>query len=113
MAYDEKLTARIREALADVTPVEEKKMFSGVCFMVNDKMCVCSTKEGMLCRIGAANMDDALGKGGTEMIMRGRAMKDYTIVAHENIRTKKELSHWIELALSFNKEAKSSKKKGK
>jgi hypothetical protein len=31
--------------------VEEKKMFGGMCFMVNGKMCICIRNE-ILCRIG-------------------------------------------------------------
>lgn len=36
MAYNEKLSGRIREALAHLSKVEEKKMFGGLAFMVND-----------------------------------------------------------------------------
>ncbi len=38
MPYDETLANRIREAFADVPNVEEKKMFRGLTFMVNDKI---------------------------------------------------------------------------
>lgn len=41
MAYNEKLAGRIREMIALThKKVQEKKMFGGLCFMVNDKMCV-------------------------------------------------------------------------
>ncbi|XHR96834.1 hypothetical protein ACFJIV_09365 [Mucilaginibacter sp. UC70_90] len=40
MAYNEQMADRIREALMDLPAVEEKKMFQGVCFMVDDKLCV-------------------------------------------------------------------------
>ena len=40
MAYNEELADRVREALVDVPNVVEKKMFRGVTFMVNGKMCV-------------------------------------------------------------------------
>ena len=36
---NEKLTDRIRELLADVDKVEEKKMFSGLAFMADEKLC--------------------------------------------------------------------------
>jgi hypothetical protein len=38
MAYSENLVNGIREALADISNVEEKTMFQGLCFTVNDKM---------------------------------------------------------------------------
>jgi len=41
MAINEDLANRIRELLSDLPAVQEKKMFQGLCFMVNDKMCIC------------------------------------------------------------------------
>jgi TfoX/Sxy family transcriptional regulator of competence genes len=41
MAYNEKLTNRVREVLADIPKIKEKKMFSGITFMVNGKMYQC------------------------------------------------------------------------
>ncbi|MES1225339.1 MAG: RNA methyltransferase, partial [Bacteroidota bacterium] len=41
MAYNEKLADRVREIIAVAHKnVEEKAMFGGLCFMVNNKMCV-------------------------------------------------------------------------
>ena len=41
MAYNEKLAERTREIISvSHKKVEEKKMFGGLCFMVNGKMCV-------------------------------------------------------------------------
>jgi hypothetical protein len=41
MAYNEKLADRIREMIALThKKVQEKKMFGGLCFMVNDRMWV-------------------------------------------------------------------------
>jgi len=51
MAYNEQLTNRIREALAHLPKVEERKMFRGVTFMVNGKMCISAGNEEMMCRI--------------------------------------------------------------
>ncbi len=51
MAYNEKLADRIRERIADIPNVEEKFMFGGVCYMLNDKMCVGVVKDEMMCRI--------------------------------------------------------------
>lgn len=37
MAYNEQLLMRVREALVNAGPVEEKKMFRGLCFMLHGK----------------------------------------------------------------------------
>ena len=112
MACNEKLTARIREALAHLPKVEEKRMFRGVTFMVNDKMCITAGDDKIMCRIDPAIHEEAIKRKGCETVkMKGREYKGYVYVSEEGIKTKKDLAYWITLALDFNKLAKSSKKK--
>ena len=114
MAYNEKLADRIREALAHLPRVEEKKMFRGVTFMVNDKMCVCVSGDEMLCRFDPSQQDTVAEKRGfRSMIMKGREYKGYGYVSEEGFKSKKEFDYWIGLALEFNKIAKASRKKKK
>jgi TfoX/Sxy family transcriptional regulator of competence genes len=114
MAYNERLADRVREALADVPNVEEKKMFSGVAFMVNDKMCITVGPYEMMCRIGAKNAEKCLEDSSCrQTIMRGKVMKDFVHVADEGMRTQKDFDRWISLALAFNREAKQAPKKKK
>jgi hypothetical protein len=40
MTHNEALQSRVRAALARTRRVEEKKMFGGITFMVNGKMCI-------------------------------------------------------------------------
>jgi len=112
MAYNEKLTARIREALAHLQKVEEKRMFRGVTFMVNNKMCITAGDNKIMCRIDPAIHEEVIKRKGCETVkMKGREYKGYVYVSEEGIKTKKDLAYWITLALDFNKLAKSSKKK--
>jgi len=112
MAYNEKLTARIREALAHLPKVEEKRMFRGVTFMVDDKMCITAGDNKIMCRIDPAIHEEIIKRKGCETVkMKGREYKGYVYVSEEGIKTKKDLAYWITLALDFNKLAKSSKKK--
>ena len=64
MAFNETLSNRIREELADVPRFEEKLMFGGVCFMVNEKMCIGVVEDEMMCRIGPDAYEEALEKNG-------------------------------------------------
>lgn len=114
MAYNEKLANRIREALQDLPDVEEKKMFSGLAFLVNGKMCVNVSHDEMMCRIDPEKHEEALSKRGSRtMEMNGRSYIGYVKIAEEGLKTKKEFDYWINLALEFNSKAKSSKKKKK
>jgi TfoX/Sxy family transcriptional regulator of competence genes len=111
MAYNEQLTNRIRETLAHLPKVEEKKMFRGVTFMVNGKMCISAGNDEMMCRIGPDAFEAALEKPGCRpMIHNGRIIKGFVFVNEENIRSNKEFDYWIRLTLDFNRKSKSSAK---
>ena len=68
--YDEKLAARVREALADRTDVVEKKMFGGLCFMVNGSMCCGLTKSDFMVRVGPKQYEEALEPTRAEGVVR-------------------------------------------
>jgi TfoX/Sxy family transcriptional regulator of competence genes len=113
MSYNEKLADRVREIIALThDKVEEKKMFGGLCFMVNDKMCVGVEKERMMVRLDPAVYEEVLEKDGcTPMDFTGKVMKGYVFVDAAVLNTNKKLDYWVQLALDFNKKAKASKKK--
>ena len=113
MAYNEKLADRVREIIALTHKnVEEKKMFGGLCFMVNDKMCVGVETERLMVRLDPARYDEAMDKDGVSpMDFTGKVMKGYVFVDIDALKSKKELNYWVGLALEYNRIAKSSKKK--
>ena len=114
MAYDEQLANRIREYFSSHKNVEEKKMFGGLAFMVNDKMCVGVMKDEMMVRFDPEMYEKALRrKGAKAMEFSHKPMKGFLFVEPSGIDTKKDLLYWIELALSYNPKAKASKKKKK
>lgn len=114
MAYSEKLSDRIRESIAHLSKVEERYMFGGVCYMLNDKMCVGVVDDEMMCRIGPDAYEEALEKRGCrEMVFTGKPMRGYVYVSNEGMKSKKEFEYWIDLCVKFNKIAKASKKKKK
>jgi TfoX/Sxy family transcriptional regulator of competence genes len=110
MAYNENLAQRVREALETVPNVEEKKMFRGLTFMVNGKMCISVSGENLMCRVDPSLHDELMEKAGTrEMVMRGKTLKGYLYVAPEGFKTQKDFNYWIKLCLAFNPFAKASK----
>lgn len=115
MAYNEKLADRVREIIsASHKKIEEKAMFGGLCFMVNDKMCVGVEKERLMVRFDPAKTDEVMEKEGCKpMDFTGKIMKGYCFVGIDVLNTKKKLGYWVNLALEYNKVAKSSKKKKK
>ena len=113
MAYNEKLADRVREIIALTHKnVEEKRMFGGLCFMVNDKMCVGVEQERLMVRLDPSRYDEVMEKEGCKpMDFTGKVMKGYVFVDIDVLRTRKKLEYWIRLALEYNKIAKASRKK--
>jgi len=113
MAYNEKLADMTRELISQTHKnVKEKAMFGGLCFMVNDKMCVGVEKERLMVRFDPAKYDEVMEKEGCKpMDFTGKVMKGFAFVDIDVLKTKKKLEYWIKLALEYNKIAKASKKK--
>ena len=113
MAYNEKLADRVREIISLTHKnIEEKKMFGGLCFMVNDKMCIGVEQERLMVRLDPAIYDEVLEKEGAQpMDFTGKVMKGYVFVDIDAVNTKAKLNYWVQLALEYNKEAKASKKR--
>ncbi|HUR66450.1 MAG TPA: TfoX/Sxy family protein [Chitinophagaceae bacterium] len=113
MAFDEKIADRLREMISETHKIsEEKKMFGGLCFMVNDKMCIGVEKERLMIRFDPARSDEVMEKEGSHpMDFTGRVMKGYVFVDIDAVSTKKKLAYWVGLALEYNNIARSSKKK--
>ena len=119
MAYSESLAQQVREILATELPshvfeeeVEEKKMFGGLAFMVRGKMTVTvssRSQELVMVRIGKEMEKQVLPKNGASVtLMKGRLYHGYIDLDAEG---QKELSYWINLALSYNQELAQQDKK--
>jgi TfoX/Sxy family transcriptional regulator of competence genes len=115
MPFNEPLANHIREIISLThTSVEEKKMFGGLCFMVNGKMCVGVESERLMLRLNPEMYEELIEKKGVSpMDFTGKVMKGYVFVDIGVLDTKQKLNYWIQLALEFNKIAKASKKKSK
>ena len=113
MGYDTKLADRIREYLAGIPnlEIEEKKMFRGLTFMVNGKMCVNVSGENLMCRFDPSLLDEVAERNGYQsMIMNGKVYKGYCYISPEGIKANIDFEYFINLCLEFNKTAKASKK---
>ena len=113
MAYDEFLADRIRAILKEKqVSFDERKMMGGICYMVNDKMCLGIVRDNLMARIDPEIYDQALSKKGCrEMDFTGRPMKGFVFIEPEGIDMDRDLGYWIQLCLDYNPKARSSKNK--
>ena len=113
MPYDKSLADRVRSLLSrEQKNIEEKRMFGGLCFMVNGKMCVGVEKNRLMVRLDRAVYDKALQRTGCRpMDFTGRVMKGFVFVDSSALDSDTELEYWANLALKYNKIAKPSRKR--
>ncbi len=102
MAYSKSLVERIRHLVARRRGITEKKMFGGVCFLLNGNMLVGVWKDSLIARVGKDAYDAALqNEHVKEFDITGRAMKGWVMVAPDGIDSDYQLTHWIDQAAEF------------
>jgi TfoX/Sxy family transcriptional regulator of competence genes len=113
MSYNISLAERIRAFLStkpDIK-VEEKKMFGGLTFMVNGKMCVNVSADNLMCRFDPSFQHKVSGKKGFQvMVMKGREYQGYCYVNEKGYKLKKDFEYWLHLCLEYNDKAKQKRK---
>ncbi len=98
-------------------PYEAKKMFGGVCYMVNDKMCIGANTDKLtgyprlISRVGDDFYKEALTiPYASTFNLTGRPMKGFVFVSFDGLRTDEALTFWIQKCLDYNPLARKSKK---
>jgi TfoX N-terminal domain len=85
----------------DPLGAESKKMFGGVCFILNGNMVAGTSKRGLLVRTGK-EFDGAQGRDDCEVMdMTGRPMFGFWFV--KDTIDSKAFDFWMDAALAFNK----------
>jgi TfoX/Sxy family transcriptional regulator of competence genes len=108
MAYNQELTERTKEILTSGNhKVELKKMFGGICFMVNNKMLGGVVGDRLMIRHDPLRAEELLKKDGCRpMDFTGKPMKGMVFVDEAAVQTREQLEYWVEVGMEFNKEAK-------
>jgi TfoX/Sxy family transcriptional regulator of competence genes len=102
MSYSEPLAARIRQVLAGVSGVTEKKMFGGLAFLRDGSMFCGITQEDLMVRVGPDLHEQALAEPHVRpMDFTGRPMKGYVYVDPEGYRSNRQLEKWVRRGADF------------
>jgi TfoX/Sxy family transcriptional regulator of competence genes len=101
MAYDAELADRLRKALSRRDGVTEKRMFGGICFLLNGNMLGGVESNRFMFRVGKEQQADALAKpGASPMDFTGRPSAGMVWVEAEACEGR-ALSGWVKLAENF------------
>src|SRR5215831_13145723 len=98
MAFNEELAERIRQGLARRKNIEEKRMFSGVGFLLNGNLLVGVRKDSLLVRLGPEQSDEALKEAHvSEFKLTGQGtMKGWVVVSLAGVTGDDQLKGWIQ-----------------
>jgi TfoX/Sxy family transcriptional regulator of competence genes len=115
MAYNEILAERLRAQMdAKGIPYTEKKMFGGLCFLYEGKMCVGIVKDDLMSRVLDPDYEASLKQPHVrEMDFTGRTMKNFVFVEEPGWQDETALLRWIELGVAHAKVAAAKVKKKK
>jgi TfoX/Sxy family transcriptional regulator of competence genes len=104
MPYNRNIEASINKATQRWKGVGSKKMFGGVCCLLNGNMFCGVYKDFLILRLGekqaTAAMQEPLVKA---FDITGKPMKGWVMVTEEGFKTDGELISWLEEARSFVK----------
>jgi TfoX/Sxy family transcriptional regulator of competence genes len=101
VAYDQGLAQRVDEILSSNPLVTQKKMFGGLCFLLQGNM-LCGIQDKLMVRVGPDQYQECLNRFYTrEMDFTGKTMKGMIYVDPEGIEEDAALEDWIEKCLKF------------
>ena len=102
MAYSKSLVERIRHVVSRQRGITEKKMFGGVCFLLNGNLLVGVWENSLIARIGKDAYEAALQEDYVkEFDMTGKPMKGWVMVNPDGIDNDFQLTHWVDQATQF------------
>lgn len=104
MPYNEEIETRINKTVKNWKGVDAKKMFGGVCHLLNGNMFCGVYKDFLILRLGETVAEEAMGKPNVKAFdITGRPMKGWIMVAQDGIKKDDQLKAWINKAKAFVK----------
>ncbi|MGD9858016.1 MAG: TfoX/Sxy family protein [Planctomycetaceae bacterium] len=102
MAFDERHAQIMRKALAGLQGVSEKRMFGGLCFLLNGNMLCGVHQAGGMARVGKEQEAAALGYEGVKPLsFTGRPMGGLVELNDAAMNDKRLRAAVLKLAINF------------
>jgi TfoX/Sxy family transcriptional regulator of competence genes len=102
MAFDDRLAIRVRDVLAEVPDVSERRMFGGLAFLVGGHIACGIVGNDLVLRLGESGADAALDLPHVRpMDFTGRPIRTMVYVAGEGIVAGSTLRRWVERAVEY------------
>jgi TfoX/Sxy family transcriptional regulator of competence genes len=102
MPYDEATDDRLKNIVLKWKNVESKKMFGGVCYLLNGNMLCGVYKEFLILRLGEKGAAEALkAEFAAPFDITGKPMKGWVMINKGGFKTDDILLEWLNEAKEF------------
>ena len=104
MPYNEEIDARIRKIVNRWKNTDAKKMFGGVCHLLNGNMVCGVYKDYLILRLGEQASREALKQPHARPFdITGKPMKGWVMLEGQGFKTDDQLKSWLNQARGFVK----------
>ena len=104
MPYNEELENRIKKIVSKWKNTDAKKMFGGICHLIDGNMFGGVHKDFLILRLGVENAETALKLPAVRPFdITGRPMKGWVMVEPAGFSKNAELKAWLDQARRFAK----------
>ncbi len=102
MPYNEEIETRIKRIVSGWENTDCKKMFGGICHLLNGNMFCGVYKDFLILRLGEQNAENAQELPYLRPFdITGRPMKGWVMVEREGLKSDDELQAWLSQARDF------------
>ena len=102
MPFDQGLAERVRDLVGKSAGLSERKMFGGLCFMVQGNMSFGVVGSELMVRVGPDSYADALAlphRG--KWTLRAVRCRGMVFVSEDGISEDEDLEHWLQRGMAF------------
>jgi TfoX/Sxy family transcriptional regulator of competence genes len=102
MPYNQELDERIKELASRWKNTTHRKMFGGVCHLLNGNMFCGVHKDSLILRLGEKTSREAMALDHVrEFDITGKPMRGWVMVAKKGYKSDKDLKDWLEKSKKF------------
>lgn len=114
MPFDNKLAKRVRKILEKIEGLSEKKMFGGLCFLINGNMALGLVNEDLMIRVRPDSYEKMLSQPHLrKMDFTGKPLKGFLYIDAKGTESEKDLRKWVLKGIEFARSLPPKKKNNK